>query len=128
MQSMAAILCKKRVLVCDGERHIVRLVQVNLERQGYEVTCAFDYRRALDLLMATEPQDGRRFHVAVIDAMLPHGDAYSLVEWIRTHESMKDAWVVVTVPSSERRKVWEGRPCQPNLYILKPFNPTDMLP
>ena len=26
-----------RVLVCDDERHIVRLIQVNLERQGYEV-------------------------------------------------------------------------------------------
>jgi DNA-binding response OmpR family regulator len=30
----------QRVLVCDDERHIVRLAQVNLERQGHEVdTC-----------------------------------------------------------------------------------------
>ena len=33
---------KKRVLVVDDERHIVRLVQVNLERQGYEVLTAYD--------------------------------------------------------------------------------------
>jgi DNA-binding response OmpR family regulator len=30
-----------RVLVCDDERHIVRLIQVNLERQDFEVeTCS----------------------------------------------------------------------------------------
>ena len=30
----------QRVLVCDDERHIVRLIQVNLERQGHNVdTC-----------------------------------------------------------------------------------------
>ena len=31
-----------KVLVCDDERHIVRLIQVNLERQGYTVVTAFD--------------------------------------------------------------------------------------
>jgi len=30
----------QRVLVCDDERHIVRLIQVNLERHGHNVdTC-----------------------------------------------------------------------------------------
>jgi two-component system alkaline phosphatase synthesis response regulator PhoP/two-component system response regulator VicR len=125
---MTTLRGEKRVLVCDGERHVVRLLQVNLERQGYAVTCAFDCRSALDLLETTEPHDERRFHVAVIDAVLPQGDAYDLVEWIRTHESMKDTWVAVMVPSSDDRKVWEGRPFQPNLYVSKPFNPTDLLP
>ncbi|HOQ28649.1 MAG TPA: two-component system response regulator, partial [Armatimonadota bacterium] len=36
----------KRILVVDDERHIVRLVQVNLERAGYEVVTAFDGKEA----------------------------------------------------------------------------------
>jgi len=34
-----------KILVCDDERHIVRLIQVNLERQGYTVTTAFDGKK-----------------------------------------------------------------------------------
>ena len=32
----------KKILVVDDERHIVRLVQVNLERAGYEIVTAYD--------------------------------------------------------------------------------------
>src|ERR1051326_5426807 len=38
----------KKILAVDDERHIVRLVQVNLERAGYEVVTAFDGKDALE--------------------------------------------------------------------------------
>ena len=31
-----------KILVCDDERHIVRLIQVNLEKQGWQVVTAYD--------------------------------------------------------------------------------------
>lgn len=41
----------RKILVVDDERHIVRLIQVNLERQGYNVVTAHDgkerWRRSL---------------------------------------------------------------------------------
>ena len=39
-----------KVLVCDDERHKLRLIQVNLERQGYEVVLQTDHRQVLDSL------------------------------------------------------------------------------
>ena len=42
-----------RVLVCEGERHITRLIQVNLERQGYEVLARSDGNSCLQLLRQT---------------------------------------------------------------------------
>jgi len=36
------------VVVAGCERHIARLIQVNLERQGYEVFCAEDGQAAID--------------------------------------------------------------------------------
>lgn len=41
------------ILVCDDERHIVRLIKVNLERQGYIILEAFDGKGALEILRDT---------------------------------------------------------------------------
>src|SRR5258706_12851593 len=38
----------KKILVVDDERHIVRLVQVNLERHGFIVVTAFNGKEALE--------------------------------------------------------------------------------
>lgn len=51
-----------RVLVCDDERHILRLIEVNLQRQGYEVQWTTDHRVVLDTLRA------ERFDMLVIDS------------------------------------------------------------
>ena len=41
-----------KILVCDDERHIVRLIQVNLERQGYQVVTAYDGKEGLEKIRA----------------------------------------------------------------------------
>ena len=45
----------KKILAVDDEKHIVRLVQVNLERQGYEVVTANDGREALEKVESEKP-------------------------------------------------------------------------
>lgn len=45
----------KRVLVANGERHIVRLAQVNLERAGCEVLTAFDCEAAFRAAVVEQP-------------------------------------------------------------------------
>lgn len=46
---------KTHVFVCDDERHIVRLIQVNLERQGWRVTTAYSGEEALEKMRADRP-------------------------------------------------------------------------
>ncbi len=45
----------KKILVVDDERHIVRLIQVNLERQGYQVVTAHDGKEALEKSLPKSP-------------------------------------------------------------------------
>src|SRR5688572_20848715 len=52
----------KRILVGDDERHIVRLVEVNLQRAGYYVVTTMDREAILDLARADPPD------LIVIDA------------------------------------------------------------
>src|SRR5262249_33640802 len=65
-----------RGLVADDERMSVRLMQVNLERAGYQVVMAGDGAEALRQLRE-QPVD-----VAVVDAIMPRMDGFALLEAI----------------------------------------------
>lgn len=56
----------KTVLVVGGERHIVRLCQVNLQRAGFNVATASDARQALKEITAQPPD-----LIMLDDLMLP---------------------------------------------------------
>ena len=113
--------CSRRFLVCDSERHIVRLLQVNLERQGETVTPAYDTDTAISLLQ------NESFDRVVLDAMMGGEDAgYDVLKWIRTNESTKDLWVAVMVQTHEDIAEWELRPHRADLYLAMPFSPMDL--
>lgn len=108
----------KRVLVCDDERHIVRLLQVNLQRQGYGVTCAYGGREAIERLEREE------FDIAVIDREMPDVDGPMVLAWIRAHERTKDMRVIML--DKERSDDGPHDPPGADLYLTKPFNPANI--
>ncbi len=64
---MTADDAKRRVLVVDDERSLTRLVASYLQRDGYDVECAFDGRAAIDAARRLEPD------VVVLDLILGVG-------------------------------------------------------
>jgi two-component system alkaline phosphatase synthesis response regulator PhoP/two-component system response regulator VicR len=116
----------QRVLVCDDERHIVRLLQANLERHGHTVVCAFDGDEAIRILESTGPLDLSLFDKVVLDAMMPKVDGYEVLRWIRTHERTRDVWVAMMIPRAQDRELWERQPYRADVYVTKPFNPGDL--
>lgn len=106
---MAAIGIQ-RVLICHEERHVVRLLRVNLERQGHHVALAENVSDGL-ARAADAP-----FDRVVLSATLPGGDSYAILERIRTQETGRDAWVTVKV-APEDRPAWEARPYRADDYI-----------
>ena len=75
---MAGVELAKRVLICDDERHIVRLIQANLERQGYEVFVAFTERAALDSFASSKPD------MVILDSVMPGFDGFEVLKAIRS--------------------------------------------
>jgi len=60
----------KKILAVDDERHIVRLIQVNLERAGYQVITAFDGTEGLKKVETEKPD------LVVLDVMMPRMDGF----------------------------------------------------
>ena len=111
----------KTILVVDDERHIVRLVQVNLERVGYSVITAFDGVECLEKVKAEAPD------LIVLDVMMPRMDGFETLKKLRSDDSTKDLPVVMLTARAQDKDVLTGYTHGVDLYLTKPFGPLELI-
>jgi len=112
---------KKRILVVDDERHIVRLVQVNLERQGYEVITAYDGVECLEKAKTGKPD------LIVLDVMMPRMDGFEALQRLKTDPETSHIPVVMLTARAQDRDVLQGYQYGADLYLTKPFSPLELI-
>jgi two-component system, OmpR family, alkaline phosphatase synthesis response regulator PhoP len=108
----------KRILVTGPERHVVRLIQVNVERQGYEVLTAFDVNAALSQAEARLPD------IILLDAALPAPDILALLHSLKRSEKTRYITVLMLVEKDEdadASRTWPGA----DGFITKPLSPDE---
>lgn len=110
-----------KVLVCDDERHIVRLIQVNLERQGYKVVTAFDGKEGLEKIQSEQPD------LVVLDVMMPYMDGFEVLKTIRRDEKTAELPVIMLTAKAQDKDVFEGYHYGADMYLTKPFNPMELV-
>src|SRR5512141_2052143 len=111
----------KRILVVDDEKHIVRLVQVNLERQGYEVVTANDGKEALEKVESERPD------LVVLDVMMPYMDGFEVLQNLRRNPSTRDIPVIMLTAKAQDQDVFRGWQSGVDCYLTKPFNPMELI-
>lgn len=112
---------RKRVLVVDDERHIVRLVQVNLERQGYEVLTAYDGVECLEKAKSQQPD------LIILDVMMPRMDGFEALQRLKTDPETSHIPVIMLTARAQDRDVLQGYQYGADLYLTKPFSPMELL-
>jgi len=111
----------KKILAVDDEKHIVRLVQVNLERQGYQVVTASDGKEALEKV-ATERPD-----LVVLDVMMPYMDGFEVLQTLRRNPATRELPVIMLTAKAQDADVLRGWQSGVDLYLTKPFNPMELI-
>ena len=111
----------KKILACDDEKHIVRLVQVNLERAGYEVVTAMDGKEALQKVADENPD------LVVLDVMMPYMDGFEVLQNLRRNPSTRDIPVIMLTAKAQDADVFKGWQSGVDCYLTKPFNPMELL-
>lgn len=111
----------KRILVVDDERHIVRLIQVNLERAGYQVLTAFDGKEGLKKVSSEKPD------LVVLDVMMPYLDGFEVLKRMKADSAMKDIPVIMLTAKAQDADVFRGWASGVDMYLTKPFNPMELL-
>jgi two-component system alkaline phosphatase synthesis response regulator PhoP/two-component system response regulator VicR len=110
-----------KILVCDDERHIVRLIQVNLERQGYNVVTAYDGKEGLEKVKAEKPD------LIVLDVMMPYMDGFEVLKNLRREPETEALPVIMLTAKAQDKDVFEGYHYGADMYLTKPFNPMELV-
>ena len=110
-----------KILVCDDERHIVRLIQVNLERQGYTVVTAYDGKEGLEKIRAEKP------NLVVLDVMMPYMDGFEVLKTLRREPETENLPVIMLTAKAQDKDVFEGYHYGADMYLTKPFNPMELV-
>lgn len=109
----------KRVLVVDDESNIVDILKFNLEREGYEVICAYDGGEALEKARNEAPD------LVLLDVMLPVMDGFNVLGEIRKTDKLTPV-IMLTAREEERDKVL-GLEIGADDYIVKPFSVRELM-
>jgi len=110
-----------KILVCDDERHIVRLIQVNLEKQGYQVVTAYDGKEGLEKIKAEKP------NLVVLDVMMSYMDGFEVLKNLRREPDFMDLPVIMLTAKAQDKDVFEGYHYGADMYLTKPFNPIELV-
>ena len=111
----------KKILAVDDERHIVRLVEVNLQRAGYEVVTAYDGKEALEKVKTENPD------LVVLDVMMPFMDGFEVLRNLKANPETAEIPVIMLTAKAQDADVFRGWQSGVDCYLTKPFNPMELL-
>ena len=111
----------KTILVADDEQNILKLVQMNLERQGYKVVTAPDGREALKLLETMQPD------LLVLDVMMPYVDGFEVLKRVKADPLTRDIPVIMLTVKAQDADIFEAEARGAAMYLTKPANPSELV-
>jgi two-component system, OmpR family, alkaline phosphatase synthesis response regulator PhoP len=110
-----------KVLAVDDQVHIVRLMQVNLERNGYQVVTAYDGEQALEKVKTENPD------LIVCDVMMPRKDGFEVLRELRANVSTREIPFIMLTAKVQDADLLRGYKSGADCYLTKPFNPQQLL-
>lgn len=110
-----------RILIADDDPVIIKLLQVNLEMEGYEVVTAEDGQVAVEKATAETPD------LIILDIMMPRMDGWTARGELLKLPKVKDVPVIFLSARAQQADVRKGYEAGVAEYVTKPFDPIDLL-
>ncbi|MCA1020528.1 response regulator [Halobacillus litoralis] len=108
----------QKILVVDDEKPIADILKFNLEKEGYEVVCAYDGDEAVAKADEEEPE------LILLDIMLPNKDGNEVCREVRKRHNMPI--IMLTAKDAEIDKVL-GLEMGADDYVTKPFSNRELI-
>ena len=109
----------KKILIIEDEESIRGFLKINLKRNGYEVIEADNGELGVKLALKEKPA------IIILDVMLQGIDGFKVCKIIR-NEDEKVGIIMLTAKSQDLDKIM-GLEYGADDYIIKPFNPMELL-
>ncbi len=110
-----------RIIVCEDNQTIQRLIQASMRGSGHDVAIAGDGAEGLKLL-----SDGGA-DLVVTDLSMPQMDGFELLARLRADPELAVIPVIVLTASADEARVGDVLARGAADYITKPFPPRELL-
>ena|SRR5699024_9698507 len=107
-----------KILVVEDEKPISDIIKFNLEKEGYQVVCAYDGDTAIELAEDENPD------LILLDIMLPGKDGNEVCREVRKTKNMPI--IMLTAKDAEFDKVL-GLELGADDYVTKPFSNRELV-
>ncbi|MET0064855.1 MAG: response regulator [Candidatus Thiodiazotropha sp.] len=111
----------KTIMVVDDSASIRQVVGIALRGAGYEVLEACDGKDALSKMT------GQKIHLIISDVNMPNMDGITFLKQVKTNASYKFTPVIMLTTEAGQDKMAEGRAAGAKAWVVKPFQPPQML-
>ncbi len=112
------IMDKQLILVVDDEQPIADILKFGLEKDGFDVVCAYDGNEAIEKVKEHVPD------LILLDIMLPYRDGMEVCREVRKTYDMPI--IMLTAKDSEIDKVL-GLELGADDYVTKPFSTRELV-
>ena len=112
---------KKKILIVDDERDIVKALMIRLQGAGYEVVTAFDGAQAIFVAHKEKPD------LILLDIRMPAGNGFSVAEKLKHSVDTSSIPVIFLTGSPETNAEERATTLGARFYIKKPYDPEELL-
>jgi diguanylate cyclase (GGDEF)-like protein len=110
-----------KILVAEDDPVALRLLQAGLVQWGYEVICATDGEKALEILQATDsPQ------LAILDWVMPGKDGIEVCREARKLNKKPYTYILMLTAKVRKQDIVEGLEAGADDYLIKPYDPHEL--
>jgi two-component system chemotaxis response regulator CheY len=111
----------KTILIVDDSASVRQVVSITLKGAGYEIIEGVDGKDALSKLK------GQKVHLIISDVNMPNMDGITFVKEVKKLDAYKFTPIIMLTTESQEAKKQEGQAAGAKAWVVKPFQPAQML-
>lgn len=112
---------RKKILIVDDERDIVKALIIRLQKAGYDVVTAFDGAQGVFMAHKENPD------IILLDIRMPGSDGFSVIERLKHSKSTSTIPIILLTGSPEKNIAERAMEMGARFYIKKPYDSEELL-
>ena len=114
-------MADKRILIVEDDPNISKLVDYNLTKAGFKTVSVGSGEDAVVMLRKD------KFHLVVLDIMLPGLDGLEICKKIRSDKKLSSTKIIMLTAKGEEVDKLLGFELGADDYVVKPFSPRELV-
>jgi two-component system chemotaxis response regulator CheY len=111
----------KTIMIVDDSASLRQVVAISLKGAGFDVIEGCDGKDALSKLT------GQKVHLIISDVNMPNMDGISFLKAVKQRPEYKFTPVIMLTTEAGEAKKAEGQAAGAKAWVVKPFQPAQML-